>query len=73
MKIAVFAASSVMEAYSRPVRKLGEILGKDGHTLIFGGCDNGLMHEIAEGFAQAKAEIIGVVPGFFGVWISMKL
>lgn len=66
MNIAAFAASSIMEVYSEPVRQVGEILGGNGHTLIFGGCDFGLMHEIAEGFARAGAEITGVVPGFFG-------
>ena len=56
MNIAAFAASSVMEVYSEPVRQVGEILGKNGHTLIFGGCDFGLMHEIAEGFVESHLD-----------------
>ena len=64
MVIAAFASSS-MKQFSKEVRKLGECLGRSGYTLVFGGCDYGLMHEIAEGFSQSGARVTGVVPGFF--------
>ncbi len=65
MKICVFAAScDVGEQYSRAVRALGRRLGAQGHALVFGGYGGGLMADIADGFADAGAEIIGVVPEF---------
>jgi len=66
MKICVFGASMpVDESYEEAVRDLGRKLGENGHTLVFGGYSRSLMKAIADGFADAGAEIIGVVPDFF--------
>lgn len=65
MKICVFASScDVGEGFAKAVYDLGLRLGTEGHTLVYGGFGGGLMGAIADGFHDAGAEIIGVVPGF---------
>ena len=65
MKICVFASScDVGERYSRAVYALGRRLGAEGHTLVYGAYGGGLMGAIADGFHDAGAKIIGVVPRF---------
>ena len=65
MNICIFASScDVGEAYAKAVYDLGCRLGSEGHTLVFGGYGGGLMGAIADGFHDAGAEIIGVIPGF---------
>ena len=65
MNICVFAAScDVGESYSKAVYALGKKLGSEGHTLVYGAYGGGLMGDIADGFHDAGARIIGVVPRF---------
>ena len=65
MNICVFAAScDVGEDYARAVYALGHKLGSEGHTLVYGAYGGGLMGSIADGFHDAGARIIGVVPRF---------
>lgn len=66
MKICVFASSRpVAGGYAEAVYKLGKKLGSEGHTLIYGGYREGLMGDIARGFYDAGANVIGVVPACF--------
>lgn len=66
MKICVFASSCEVGAeVSKAVYDLGKKLGSDGHTLVYGGYCKGLMADIANGFHDAGAEIIGVIPECF--------
>lgn len=67
MKICVFAASSdhLAPRYAEAAEELGRLLGRGGHTLIFGGGRTGLMGACASGAAETGAEIIGVAPRFF--------
>lgn len=46
-------------------RQLGEWIGRNGHTLIYGGSKCGLMGELAESTLQAGGRVIGVEPQFF--------
>lgn len=63
MNICVFCScSEVGEPYESAVRELGRVLGSGGNTLVFGGFDDGLMGAVADGFADADAPIVGVVP-----------
>lgn len=41
------------------------MLAKNGHGIVFGGGNNGLMGAIARGVKRADGEIIGIVPKFF--------
>lgn len=66
MRIACFlSASCVAKVYHDAAYELGYRLGQEGHTLVFGGYRSGTMASIADGFADAEAFIIGVVPDVF--------
>ena len=45
--------------------ELGRWIGKNGHTLIYGGSKCGLMGALAENVLLAGGKVIGVEPGFF--------
>ena len=67
MKICVFGSASddIAASYLNAGEQLGEILGKRGHSLVFGAGNAGMMGAVARGFHQSGAEIIGVLPNFF--------
>lgn len=47
------------------VRELGNWIGENGNTLVYGGSKSGLMGEIADSVLEAGSSVIGVEPGFF--------
>ena len=50
MNICVFlSAADLDERYTRPAREFAELIGKGGHTLVWGGSDTGLMKVVADG------------------------
>jgi hypothetical protein len=67
MKICIFGAASdkIDQSYIDAVEHLGELMGKQGHTLIFGAGSEGLMGAAARGIEKAGGEIYGIVPKFF--------
>ncbi len=67
MKICVFGASSerLARVYLDAAEECGRLLGRGGHTLIFGGGREGLMGACARGAAGEGAEIVGIAPRFF--------
>ncbi|MGP4002473.1 TIGR00730 family Rossman fold protein [Streptomyces sp. 8N706] len=61
MNICVFcSASDLDERYTRPAREFAELIGKGGHTLVWGGCDSGLMKVMADGVQAAGGRLVGV-------------
>lgn len=64
MKIAVFcsANSNIDAGYFKAAAELGRWLGQNGHTLVFGGCNLGLMQCVAKAVREAGGRTIGVVP-----------
>ncbi|MFE9497391.1 TIGR00730 family Rossman fold protein [Streptomyces collinus] len=61
MNICVFlSAADLDERYTRPAREFGELLGKAGHTLVWGGSDTGLMKVVADGAHAAGGRLLGV-------------
>lgn len=52
-------------ALGQAVRELGQWIGGNGHTLVYGGSKTGLMGEIARSVLDAGGEAIGVEPQFF--------
>ncbi len=64
MKICVFCSSgrNLPAIYYTNVRDLAVRLGREGHSLVFGGFAAGLMETVADGFEEAGSEIIGVIP-----------
>ena len=65
MNICVFlSASDLDERYTRPAREFAELLGKGGHTLVWGGSDVGLMKVVADGVQEAGGRLLGVSVDF---------
>ena len=64
MNIGVFCSANdnIDKAYFDKARELGEWMGRNGHTLVFGGCDMGLMEHVARACHDAGGRTIGVVP-----------
>ncbi|MEV7324686.1 TIGR00730 family Rossman fold protein [Streptomyces sp. NPDC093970] len=61
MRICVFlSAADLDERYTRPARAFGELVGKGGHTLVWGGSDTGLMKVVADGVHEAGGRLLGV-------------
>ncbi|MFD5424106.1 TIGR00730 family Rossman fold protein [Streptomyces sp. NPDC127084] len=61
MNICVFlSAADLDERYTRPAREFAELLGKGGHTLVWGGSDVGLMKVVADGVQEAGGRLVGV-------------
>ena len=52
-------------ALKKAVRELGYWIGRNHHTLIYGGSKRGLMGELAESVLMAGGKVIGVEPQFF--------
>ncbi len=70
MKICVYGASSttIAQSYIVDGEKLGAVMAKRGHSLVFGGGTNGLMGAVARGVhSVGNVEIIGIAPSFFNV------
>ncbi|MDI3386128.1 TIGR00730 family Rossman fold protein [Streptomyces sp. B-S-A8] len=61
MNICVFlSAADLDDRYTRPAREFAELLGKAGHTLVWGGSDVGLMKVVADGVQQSGGRLFGV-------------
>ncbi|MEV0644093.1 TIGR00730 family Rossman fold protein [Phytomonospora sp. NPDC050363] len=63
--VAVFCgARPGTPAAAAVARRVGELLGRGGHRLIYGGGGSGLMGELAWSAYEHGAGILGVLPGF---------
>jgi len=67
MNIVVYCASC--EQLPRQVRDyaaaVGTWIGSNGHTLVYGGVNAGLMHITAQAVKDAGGRVVGVVPELF--------
>ena len=63
-KIGIFCSASnrLPSVYVETTRQLGEWLGKEKKTIIYGGANLGLMEDIASAAKANGATLIGVVP-----------
>ena len=69
MNICVFLSSADLdERYTRPAREFAELIGKSGHTLVWGGSDNGLMKVVADGVRATGGRLVGISVGFLRDW-----
>lgn len=66
MNICVFcgSASGNDPVYAGAARDLGEYLASEGHTLVYGGGNVGLMGVLADAVLANGGEVIGVIPDF---------
>ena len=64
MNICIFcsANSNIPTEYFDRTSELGTWMGANGHTLVFGGCNLGLMECVAKAVHDAKGMTVGVVP-----------
>ncbi len=64
MNICVFCSSSEQTPtiYRIAAEEAGEKIASRGHTLIYGGGNIGLMHDIAHSVVTFRGTIIGVIP-----------
>jgi cytokinin riboside 5'-monophosphate phosphoribohydrolase len=62
--ICVFCSSSsvIDEVYKKAASELGELLGKNGHTLIYGGSKLGLMGVLSSSVKKNGGKVIGIIP-----------
>ncbi|MGW4243454.1 LOG family protein [Nocardia sp. NPDC004722] len=61
MDICVFlSAADLDERYTGPAREFAELIGKGGHTLVWGGSDVGLMKVVADGVQDSGGRLVGV-------------
>jgi uncharacterized protein (TIGR00730 family) len=65
VNICVFcSAADLDDRYTRPAREFAELLGKGGHTLVWGGSDVGLMKLMADGVQEHGGRLVGVTVEF---------
>lgn len=61
MDICVFlSAADLDERYTAPAEEFAELIGKGGHTLVWGGSDVGLMKVVADGVRENGGRLVGV-------------
>ncbi|MEU6705520.1 TIGR00730 family Rossman fold protein [Streptomyces wuyuanensis] len=69
MNITVFlSAGDLGECYTRPAREFAELIGKGGHTLVWGGSDTGLMKVVADGVRESGGRLNGISVAFLRKW-----
>lgn len=66
MNICVFCGSSVgfNSVYADSAKELGKLIGEQGHTLVYGGGNVGLMGIVADAVLANGGNVIGVIPEF---------
>ena len=67
MTIVVYCSSQagLDEKYQRLAHDLGTWIGQNGHTLLYGGSNAGLMHITAAAVHEAGGHVVGVIPEMF--------
>ena len=69
MNICLYGASSteIGESYIIATEKLGELLARQGHSLVYGAGGAGLMGAAARGMKRGGGCVVGVVPSLLKV------
>ena len=64
MKIGIFCSANnkIAHQYFDMAKQLGEWMAQEGHTLVFGGCNSGLMECVGTAVHGAGGMTIGVIP-----------
>ena len=67
MNICIFGASSndIDRKYFDEVYRLGQLMAEEGHRLVFGGGQTGLMGAAVRGLKSKGGYAIGISPAFF--------
>ncbi|MDB5190517.1 MAG: lysine decarboxylase family [Segetibacter sp.] len=69
-RLAVFCGSQsgINPVYQQHATELGEFMGKNGITLIYGGGKKGLMGAVADAVMHNGGEVMGVIPEVLIGW-----
>lgn len=72
MNICLYGSSSeeTPEEYTDVGYELGLKIAENGHSLVFGGGDDGMMGAVASGAFDGGAEITAIAPGWIGEFDS---
>lgn len=64
MKIAVFCSANnqIAPVYFQKAEELGRWMADQGHTLVYGGCNSGLMEAVGRAVHEGGGMTIGVIP-----------
>ena len=64
MKIGIFCSANdnIEPEFFQKTEELGKWAAQNGHTIVFGGCNMGLMECVAKAAKEAGGMTIGVVP-----------
>lgn len=64
MKLCIFCSANqnIDLDFFEMTRKLGKWAAENGHSVVFGGHDAGLMHAVSKAAKDAGGQVIGVVP-----------
>ena len=64
MNVTVYCGSACGDdpAFESAARELGSWIAQNGHTLVYGGAQAGLMGVIADAVLQGGGEVIGILP-----------
>jgi len=67
MNIVVYCSSQdrLEDRYQHLASVLGQWIGNQGHTLVYGGVKAGLMHIVAQATSDSGGHVIGVIPRLF--------
>ncbi len=67
MNIVVYcsAQDELDEKYQQLATALGQWIGKNSHSLVYGGVKSGLMHVTAQAVHEAGGRCVGVIPEMF--------
>ena len=63
-KVGVYLSSkdNLPDSYVRAAREVGELIGRTGRTLVYGGARKGLMEVLAQSVKQHGGRVFGMVP-----------
>ncbi|MFM9443372.1 TIGR00730 family Rossman fold protein [Streptomyces acidiscabies] len=74
MRICVFlSAADLDDRYTLPAREFARLLGKGGHTLVWGGSDAGLMKVVADGVEESGGRLCGVSVQFLAARVRPRV
>lgn len=61
LNVCVFcSANELDDKYVEPAKKLAELMAEQGHTLVYGGSERGLMKVMASGVQHGGGKVIGI-------------
>jgi len=81
MKLCIFCSANqqIDHDFFEMTRELGRWAAQNGHSIVFGGHDAGLMHSVSKAAKVAGGQVIGIVPrkieemGKLSPWLDVHI